>query len=206
MEFRDVVRKRRMVRRFEQRPVPDEVLRSVLEPARHAPSAGFSQGFDFIVLRTPEEVDWFTRTTDDPTDPEPFPGRESGAAPPVIVLPFANQAAYLSRYSEPDKIQFGMDRAENWPVPFWTVDTSMAMLLILLGAVDAGLGAWYFGITNGEQEVRRALGVPAACDLLGVIALGYPAADDRPQGSVFARRRRPFEDMFHFGKWPDREG
>ena len=206
MEFQDVVRKRRMVRRFDQRPVSDEVLRSVLEPARHAPSAGFSQGFDFIVLRTSEEVDWFTRTTDDLADPEPFPGRDSGVAPPVIVLPFANRAAYLARYSEPDKIQFGMDRAENWPVPFGTVDTSMAMLLILLGAVDAGLGAWYFGITNGENEVRRALGVPAACDLLGVIALGYPAADDRPRGSAFSRRRRPFEDMFHFGRWPGRVG
>lgn len=201
MQFQEVVRRRRMVRRFEQRPIPDEVLRRVLEPARHAPSAGFSQGFDFVLLTTPAEVEWFTQTANDPTDPEPFPGRESGAAPPVIVLPFANRDTYLARYAQPDKIAFGMDRAENWPVPFWTVDTSMAILMILLGAVDEGLGAWYFGITNGEEEVRRTLGVPPSCDLVGVIALGYPAADDSPRGSAFALRRRPFEDMFHFGRW-----
>ncbi len=56
MEFRDLIRRRRMVRKFEQRRIPDEVLRRVLEPARHAPSGGFSQGFDFIVLTKPEEL------------------------------------------------------------------------------------------------------------------------------------------------------
>jgi len=201
MEFQELIRRRRMVRRFDQRPVPEDVLHRVLEPARHAPSGGFSQGFDFILLTTPDEVDWFTRTTDDPTDPEPFPGRDSGVAPPVIVLPFANKDTYLARYSLPDKIAFGMNLEENWPVPFWTVDTSMAILLILLGAVDEGLGAWYFGITHGEDEVFRHLGVPDSCDLLGVIALGYPSPDEKPRGSAFTRRRRAFEDMFHKGRW-----
>ena len=201
MEFHDVVRRRRMVRRFAQRPIEPEVLRRVLEAARHAPSAGFSQGFEFVVLTEPGELEWFEQTTDDPNDPEPFPGRVSGVGPAVIVLPFANKAAYLERYSQPDKIEFGMDKEENWPVPFWTIDTGMAILLILLAAVDQGLGAWYFGITRGEDELLRKLQVPAGSELMGVVALGYPALDDKPRGSVFARRRRRFEDMFHFGKW-----
>lgn len=196
-----MVRRRRMVRRFEQRAIPDDVLRRVLEIARHAPSAGFSQGFDFVVLTKPDELDWFYRTTDDPTDPEAYPGREAEVAPACIVLPYANKRAYLERYSQPDKIQFGMDREESWPVPFWTVDTAMAMMLILLAAVDEGLGAWYFGITRGEDEVQRTLGVPGECKLLGVIALGYTSPDDVPRGSVFTRRRRAFESMFHLGRW-----
>ena len=134
MEFRELLRRRRMVRKFEPRPVPDDVLRRVLEAARHAPSAGFSQGFDFVVLTTKDELDWFYRTTDDPTDPDPYPGREAEAAPACIVLPYADKRAYLERYSQPDKIEFGMDREEAWPVPFWTVDTAMAMMLILLAA------------------------------------------------------------------------
>jgi nitroreductase len=201
MEFHELIRRRRMVRRFEQRPIPVEVLRRVLEPARHAPSGGFSQGFDFIVLAKPEELAWFYRTTDDPTDPDPFPGRQPQLAPACIVIPFANKALYLDRYSQPDKIQFGMDKEENWPVPFWTVDTSMAIMLILLAAVDEGLGAWYFGITRGEQDVLRELGVPSSSTMLGVIALGYPSPQDQPRGSAFARLRRPFEEMFHFGRW-----
>jgi nitroreductase len=201
MDFRDAVRQRRMVRKFEQKPIPDEVLNRVLEVARHAPSGGFSQGFDFIVLKKPEELDWFYRTTDDPADPESFPGREPELAPACIVLPFANKSLYLDRYAQPDKIQFGMDREENWPVPFWTVDTSMAIMLILLAAVDEGLGAWYLGITRGGQDVMRELGVPTSCTMLGVIALGYPSSTLKPPASTFAKRRRPFEDMFHFGRW-----
>ena len=190
-----------MIRRFERRPIPEEVLRRVLEPARHAPSGGFSQGFDFVVLTTPDELDWFMRTTDDPSDPDPYPGRESDRFPAAIVLPYSNKRMYLERYSQPDKIEFGMDKEENWPVPFWTVDTSMAILLILLAAVDEGLGAWYFGITRGEEEVKRKLGVPEDCKLLGPIALGYPSSAEQPRGSAFTRRRRAFEDMFHFGRW-----
>jgi nitroreductase len=201
MDFREVVRRRRMIRKYDGRPIPDEVLHDVLDAARHAPSAGFSQGFDFVVITKPQEVEWFYRTTDDPTDPEPFLGREPDRVPACIVLPFANQRAYLARYAEPDKIQFGMDREESWSVPFWTVDTSMAILMILLAAVDAGLGAWYLGITNGEDEVLRELGVPEDCKLLGVIALGYPSPDAVPNTARFTARRRAFEDMFHFGRW-----
>ena len=201
MELKEVVRRRRMIRKFEPKQIPDDVLTRVLEVARHAPSGGFSQGFDFIVLNEPEQLKWFYRTTDDPTDPDPYPGRDAGAAPACIVLPFENKRKYLERYSQPDKIAFGMDREENWPVPFWTVDTSMAIMLILLAAVDEGLGAWYFGITHGEKELLETLGVPAECKLLGVIALGYPSAEDKPRASVFTRRRRAFEDMFHYGRW-----
>ncbi len=201
MEFQELLRRRRMVRKFEPRPVADDVLRRVLEAARHAPSAGFSQGFDFVVLATKDELDWFYRTTDDPTDPDPYPGRDAGSAPACIVLPYADKRAYLERYSMPDKIQFGMDREDAWPVPFWTVDTAMAMMLVLLAAVDEGLGAWYFGITRGEDDVMLTLGVPEQCKLLGVIALGYTSPDDRPRGSAFTRRRRAFESMFHFGRW-----
>jgi len=44
-------------------------------------SSGFSQGFDFLVLTKPEELAWFYRTTNDPTGPEPFPGRPA----PVVI-------------------------------------------------------------------------------------------------------------------------
>jgi nitroreductase len=201
VEFRDVIRRRRMVRKFEQKPIPDDVLKRVLEVARHAPSGGFSQGFDFIVLAKPAELEWFYRTTDDPTDPEPFPGREPDLAPACLILPFANKRLYLDRYAQPDKLQFGLDKEENWTVPTWTVDTSMAIMLILLAAVHEGLGAWYFDISRGEDDVMSDLGIPPSCIRLGVIALGYTSPEDKPRASVFTRRRRPFEEMFHFGRW-----
>ena len=66
MEFSDVIRKRHMVRRYDpDRPVPDEVINTALGNAIRAPSAGFSQGWDFVVLTKPDERDayWSARPT-----------------------------------------------------------------------------------------------------------------------------------------------
>jgi nitroreductase len=201
MEFQQLIRRRRMVRKFARQPIPDDLLRRVLEAARHAPSGGFSQGFDFVVLTEPAQQAWFYRTTEDPNDSGPSPGRDPAFTPTCIVLPFANKRRYLERYAQPDKLEFGLDREEAWPVPFWTVDTAMAIMLILLAAVNEGLGAWYCGITRGQDDVVRELGIPADSIPLGVIALGYPSSEDRPMGSMLTQPRRPFEDMFHFGRW-----
>ncbi len=60
MEFRDVVRSRRMVRSYDPaRPVPTDTLTRLLDLAVRAPSAGFSQGWDFLVLRTATDVGRF---------------------------------------------------------------------------------------------------------------------------------------------------
>src|SRR5205085_12254606 len=66
VEFSDVVRRRRMVRQFAQRPVQREVLERILDTARRGPSAGFSQGFEFVVLDAPEQVKACWTVTADP--------------------------------------------------------------------------------------------------------------------------------------------
>ena len=64
---------------------------------------------------------------------------------PLLIVCLSNKSAYLDRYAEPDK--GWTDRSEaHWPAPYWDIDTGMAAMLILLTAVDAGLGALFFGI------------------------------------------------------------
>jgi len=200
MEFDQVVRKRRMVHEYEQRPVPVELLEDILEKALHAPSAGFSQGLELVVLQDPESVQWFWSTTDYDGQPDGLPSM-SESGPPVLVLVFTNPVAYTARYSEADKSDFGLQEAAAWPVPFWFVDAGMASMLILQAAVDRGLGAWFFGVAEGEQEVREELGIPAELRQVGVIGIGYQAADDRPLGSGATRPRRPLADVLHRERW-----
>lgn len=189
-----------MVRTFDQRPLEPELVDRIVESARHAPSAGFSQGFDFVVLDRPETVLRFCELTDDPAFPNP--PDFAATAPTVIVLPLTNTAAYLERYSRPDKIAFGLMDEARWPVPFWDVDTAMAIMLILLTATDLGVGAVYFGLTEGmDAPELRELGVPDGHKLLGVIGLGHPAADEPFDPSKFKERRRKFDDMVHRNKW-----
>lgn len=199
MEFRELVRRRRMVRQFQPTPIPREVLFHVLEVARHAPSAGFSQGFDFVVLAEPSQVNWFYEVTDHPEFP--YEPGERDNAPPCLVLAISNQPAYLERYSRPDKERFGLQTADSWPVPYWDVDTGMAVMLVLLAAVEEKLGAVFFGLFWGEKDLLRKLGVPEGCRPIGVIALGYPIADAKFDPSAFTARRRSLESMVHLGRW-----
>ncbi len=147
-----------MIRRFDQRPIPAEVVDRMLDTARRAPSAGFSQGLEFLVLDTPETVSEFWRITADPTFP--WDPDDVAVGPTLLVFPLPDKARYLERYSQPDKADFGMQDESNWPVAFWDVDAAMASMLMLLSAVDEGLGGWYFGFTHGEGELLRRFGVP----------------------------------------------
>ena len=199
MEFGEVVRRRRMVRRFDRRPVPREVVDRIVDIGRRAPSAGFSQGLEVLVLDTPETVSEFWEITRDPEfgwDLE-----DVAVGPTVLAIPLPDPERYLARYSEPDKIAFGMDVAANWPVPFWDVDASMAAMLMLLAAVDEGLGGWFFGITHGERELLRRFGVPERLRPIGYVGFGYRAEDERPSGSGAGRPRRALEEQIHRNRW-----
>ena len=194
-----MLRHRRMVRRFEQRPVPPEVVDRVLDVGRRAPSAGFAQGVEFLVLDRPETVATFWETTRDPA--YGWDADVTTHGPPVLILPLPDARRYLERYSQPDKIAFGMDEESNWPVRFWEIDAAMAAMLILLAAVDEGLGGWFFGITHGERELLDRFGVPLHLRPIGIIGLGFRAGDETPFGSWVSRRRRPFDEQVHRNGW-----
>lgn len=202
MEFRDVVRKRRMVRDYDpDRPVPPEVRERLLEHALHAPSAGFSQGWAFLVLESAEERELFWRATTSAEDEAAMSSwlvRMRRA--PLLIVPMSHKRAYLDRYAEPDK--GWEDRAEaRWPVPYWDIDTGMAMLLMLLTAVDEELAACFFGIEPPQHPAfHRAFGVPDEYTAIGCVAVGYAGSDDRRSPSL-NRGRRGIEEVVHRGHW-----
>jgi nitroreductase len=199
MEFQDVVRRRRMIRAYEEgRPVPAEIRDRLLANALHAPSAGFSQGWGFLVLEQDADRDRFWTLLTDP-DEEPDGWLTGMRAAPLLIVALSNKSAYLARYAETDKGWTDQDEA-RWPVPYWDIDTGMASLLILQTAVDAGLGACFFGVPPEKTDAfRTGFGVPPEYTPVGVISVGYRATD-RPSPSL-KRGRRPVADVTHFGRW-----
>lgn len=187
-----------MTRRFAPTPLPvDEVL-ALLDLARRAPSAGYSQGVHFLTL-SGDALRRFWRTTG---ADEWFADVQDGVlAAPVVVLPLADPTAYTGRYAEADKAGHGLELAENWEVPFWLTDAAMATQNLLLLAQDRGLGALYFGIFRNARAALDELGVPAHVLQVGAVALGHRAADDVPSGSATTRARRPQVDVIHTDGW-----
>jgi nitroreductase len=184
-----------MVRNFQDRPVPPGVVDRLLQNALHAPSAGFSQGWAFLVLQGLEDTGRFWDAVF-PQERAKF--RWAGMfKAPVIIVPLSHKQGYLDRYAEADKGWTDKDE-KRWPVPYWDIDTGFASLLMLLTAVDEGLGALFFGIFKPD-DFRAAFGVPDAYVPIGAIALGYPAPDD-PSPSL-KRGRRPIDEVVHWGSW-----
>ena len=185
-----------MVRTYDEgRPVPPEVVDRLLASAVRAPSAGFSQGWGFLVLDTAEDIARFREVVTPDTDAENWFAAQLRA--PLIIVPHANKDAYLDRYARPDK---GFtDRSDAWwPAPYWYIDTGFASLLILLTAVDEGLGACFFGIPKERIDLyRRAFGVPEDFSPIGAISVGY--SDEPPRD--FSARRRPLNEVVHRGRW-----
>ena len=171
MDFQDVVRRRRMVRSYTTEPVDPAIVDRALANATRAPSAGFSQGWGFLVLDTEEDVRRYWAATADATD-DPDEWLRGMMRAPVIVVPCSSKAAYLKRYAEPDKGWTDLDEA-RWPVPFWHMDAAMASLLILQTAVDAGIGGCFFGIPPERVAVvREEFAIPDAFDPVGAITVG----------------------------------
>ncbi len=225
MELLEVIRLRRMTRRYDNSvPVRRGLLDRLIDAGLRAPSAGFSQGWHFLVLDEPAAVARYWNVT-----------APAGAADnwltgmmtaPVLVVVYSDRSTYERRYAEPDK-QTGVratvaasgespplsvtDRGastENgsyslgrrWPVPYWDIDAGMAALLIQLAAVDAGLGCCWFAVpTECVAALAAAFGVPSTMTPVGVISLGYPAAGGAASRST--RRRRPRAEMVSYGEF-----
>jgi nitroreductase len=185
-----------MVRSFEDRPIPRELTELILANARRAPSAGYSQGFSFLVFEGKDEAARFW----DVTRPDRLDtGWPDLANAPLIIVPCSEKDVYLDRYAREDK--GWTDRSEShWPVPFWDIDTSMAAMNILLTAVDRGLGALFFGIFRAK-EFKETFGIPERVTPIGAIAIGYPKPVDRPSPSLKIVGRRPAEQLIHRGAW-----
>src|SRR5688500_15870197 len=119
---------------------------------------------------------------------------------PVVILPLSNRDAYLDRYAQQDKGWTDRDEA-RWPVPYWHIDAGMAALLILQTAVDAGLGACFFGIPPAQISGFRAeFEVPEEYTPIGAITVGHRSSDPGMPGSA-RRGRKPVDEVVHRGSW-----
>jgi len=192
-----------MVRAYTDEAVDPAALQRILAAANRAPSAGFSQGYALLMLTGPDQLRPFWRLM------SAYHGEQSGAGrsfdpvtrAPVVIVPMSCKDIYLDRYARQDKGWTDRDEA-HWPVPYWDIDTGFTALLMLLAAVDEGLGALFFGIPPDLiDEFRRMFGVPEQYLPIGAVAIGHPDPAADPGGSSKVINRRSLDDLVHRGAW-----
>lgn len=198
MDFDEVLRRRRMVRGYDpDRPIPPELVDKIVRHGLRAPSAGFSQGWSFLVLTEPADRARYWASTALSASSDGWLTRMRTA--PLIIVALSNKSVYLDRYAQSDKGWTDRDES-RWSAPFWDIDTGFAALLMHLTAVNEDLGSCFIGLPAARvTSFKEAFGVPAEFSPIGALTIGYRGADKRSPS--LRRGRRPVADVVHHGRW-----
>jgi nitroreductase len=186
MDFFDVISARHSVRTYKSDPVPDALIRQCLEAARVAPSWRNGQCWRFVVVRDAQVIEQLAG--------QRIYGYKINSwlrsAPTVIIA-----------CAEPG------ESGQHEGLPYWAVDTAIALEHLVLAATALGLGTCWIGGFD-EAAVRQIVGIPERVRVVAYTPLGYPAEREGLMGravKVIARShsRKPLEKIVHWEQWRD---
>jgi nitroreductase len=145
MDFLDLVRKRRSIRKYKEDQVPEDKLEYVLEAARLAPSWANRQCWRYVVV------------TDEALKKK-ITMRDWAAQAPIVLVACANPTLSGNKFEQ----------------QYYMLDVGSSMENLMLAAAEQGLGTCWIGGQFDEKTVKEALGVPNEIRVVGLTPLGYP--------------------------------
>jgi nitroreductase len=146
-----------MVRQYKAgKPIPDSIITTLMENAHTAPSAGHTQVQEFIIVKDPSTKLKLA---------EAALGQESVSGAPLLIVVCSNTSRSIDRYGKRDKDFYSV------------IDGAFASMIILLSAVNEGIGTCFAGAFE-DDKVSRILGLPDHVKPVGIITPGYP--NERP--------------------------
>ena len=158
--FRQLVKNRRSVRRYSDRPVEREKVLTCLEAGRLAPSADNVQPWRFLVLDDSELKERFSK--------EVFSGiytkTRFAAKAPVLILLLARLDIIANRIGK--QIQ---------GIHYYFIDVGIAGEHVVLQAEELGLGTCWIGWFN-TRKARKIAKIPKKYKIVSLLSMGYPEA------------------------------
>lgn len=170
--FLELAEKRRSVRAYRPDEVPEEMLQTVLEAGRLAPSAVNKQPWRFIVVRSETgrralgaayAREWFWQ------------------APVILVVCILPEEAWTRSFD-----------GQNYAM----VDGALALDHMTLAAAELGLGTCWIGAFD-PAAAREILGLPDGVEIVGMTPLGFPGVEANPR----VRSRRPLGETVMQERW-----
>ena len=180
MEVLEAIRTRRSVRKYAPDPVPDELLRQVLEAARWAPSWANTQCWEIVVVRDPERK----KALSELLVPERNPAKNAVATAPVV-LAVCGRKGISGFYKGQPVTEKG-----DWLM----FDVALAVQNICLAAHALGLGTVIVGALD-HARAGELLGLPEDVELVVLIPLGKPAHEPK------APPRKELSEFVHLERY-----
>lgn len=179
MHILEIVRQRRSIRRYLDRPVEREKILACLEAARWAPSADNVQPWRFLIVDDPEIR---SRLAKQAFSGIYFVSRFASRAPVLIVI-MARLDIIANRIGK---------QVQN--VHFYLIDVGIAGEHIVLQAEELGLGTCWIGWFNARR-VRKVLRIPRKYKIVAMMSMGYyERKPSRP------KKRKTLEDIVWFNR------
>jgi nitroreductase len=172
LDVETAIRKRRSIRRFKSKELPEGMVEKLIDLGHKAPSAGNLQARDFIVVRDQETKDAMTAAALD---------QEFISRAPVDIVVCANMER-IAHYGHRGRTLYALQ------------DVAAAVQNILLTAVAEGLGTVWIGAFD-EHKVVNILGVPEHIRPVAIIPVGYPDQDPKERSKI------PLKELVHYEKW-----
>ncbi len=156
MDLMETIKTRRSIRRFKSANISDRVIDSLIDAARHAPSAGDTQPWEFVVVRDKAVKERLAET-------HAFSDFVTGA--PVCIVVLSN---------------------EKISPNYFAIDVACAIENLLLAAHGRGLGACWVAVydplnPNFERHVRSVLNVPSYLRVIAMVPIGHPDEKVEPR-------------------------
>ncbi len=171
MDLAGAIRTRRSIRVFRDDPIPEPLLRELVELANWAPSAGNLQARSFLLVRDPAKRRALAHAAD-----QDFLEQ----APAILVV--CTDASRIGKYG-----RRGRDL-------YMIQDAAAATENFVLAAHERDLGTVWVGAFN-EELVRRALGLPQHIRPVTLVPIGRPAETPESAG------RLPLAELLHWEHW-----
>jgi nitroreductase len=176
MDFNEVVKRRKMIREYDlEKQIPDEIITKLIKNAHKAPSAGHTQVQEFIIVKDPSIKRKLRKAA---------VNQEYVERAPLLIVVCSNTSRSVGRY--------GSRGREFYSI----VDGAFASMLILLSAVNEGIGASFVGAFQ-DSKVSEILELPKDVRPIGIICIGYPA--EKPE----KLERIDVRALVHYEKYGD---
>lgn len=176
-DFLELCKTRQSCRSYNGQIVEREKLERCLEAARLAPSACNSQPWSFVVVNSPELLPQVANCARAFNNINGFV-EKAGA----VILILEEHARLMPGIAKLIDSQY-----------FAKLDIGGATLAICLEAADQGLGTCIIGLYD-RPTLGKLLDIPEGKAIVGYIAVGYPADDDK----IREKQRKPLADMVRF--------
>jgi len=167
----DVIRERGSVRKYEDRPIPEDIMKEILEAARLAQSAGNRQPWEFVVVREKEMKKKLASAS------ESFVAEATAA---IVCVAHPENSGHVG------------------PLDSYLVDVAIAVENMALVSWELGLGSCWIGAYD-EEKIKGLLGIPENLRIVSLLTLGYPA--EKLPNQIIRQRRKPLAQIIHYEKY-----